>query len=146
MSQENLDVIRGVWAGLRQEPGELWPPASDAELDRLLRFDLFDERVEIRNPPEFPVGDEYHGHEGLRQWALQVWEAFSEVRHEVQELIEVDGETVVSVQRTQGVMRHTQLPVDFVWAAVWTVRDGKVLRGQGYGTRGRALKSVGLRK
>jgi ketosteroid isomerase-like protein len=65
--------------------------------------------------------------------------------HELQEIIEADdGETVVSVQRTQGLMRHTQLPMDLLWAAVWTVRDGKAVRGQGYMTKAEALEAVGV--
>jgi len=147
MSRENVEVVRALWAGLKQDPGEPWPPASRDELDRRLRLDLCDERIEIRNPAEFPVAHEYHGHEGVRQWAVEVWEVFSEIHHELQEIIEADdGETVVSVQRTQGRMRHTQLPVDLLWAAVWTVRDGKALRGQGYMTKVEALEAVRLRE
>ena len=40
--------------GPRQDPGEPWPPASRDELDRRLRLDLCDERIELRNPAEFP--------------------------------------------------------------------------------------------
>ena len=145
MSGKNAEVVRALWADLKQERGEPWPPASRDELDRRLRLDLCDERIELRNPAEFPVAGEFHGHEGVRRWAAQVWEVFSEVHHDVEEIIEVeDGETVVSVQRTRGVMRHTEFPVDFLWAAVWTVRDGKALRGDGYMTRAKALAAVGL--
>src|SRR5688572_24858664 len=77
MSQENVEVVRALWAGLKQDPGEPWPPASRDELDRRLRLDLCDERIEIRNPAEFPAADEYHGHQGVRQWAAEVWEVFS---------------------------------------------------------------------
>ena len=147
MSQENVDVVRALWAGLKQDPGEPWPPASLDDLDRRLRLDLCDERIEIRTIAAFPVADEYHGHEGVRQWAAETWEVFSEVRHELEEIIEAnDGETVVSAERTQGLMRHTQLPVDLRWAAVWTVRDGKALRAQGYMTKAEALDVAGLRE
>ena len=147
MSRENVEVVRALWAGLKQDPGEPWPPASRDELDRRVRPDLCDERIEIGNPAEFPTADAYRGHDGVRQWAAEVWEVFSEVHHELEEIIEVgDGETVVSVQRTQGLMRHTQLPVDLLWAAVWTVRDGKALRGQGYMTRAEALEAAGMSK
>ena len=59
-------------------------------------------------------------------------------------LIEADGETVISVQRTQGRMRHTQLEVDLPWAVVWTIKRGKVLRTQGYMSKAHALEAVGL--
>jgi ketosteroid isomerase-like protein len=41
-------------------------------------------------------------------------------------------------------MRHTKLPWDVLWAAVWTVRDGKAVRGQGYMTKEEALEAVGV--
>src|SRR5215208_2389122 len=143
MSPESVEVVRALWAGFRQDPGEPWPPASRDELDRRLPLDLCDERIEIRNPAEFPAANEYHGHDGVRQWAAE--EVFSEVHHELEEIIKADdGETVVSVQRTQGLMRHTQLPWDDLWATVWTVRDGKAIRGQGYMTKEEALEAVGV--
>ena len=144
MSRENVEVVRALWAGLSRIPVP-WPPASRDELDHRLRLDLCDERIEIRNPAEFPAADEYHGHEGVRQWAADVWEVFSEMHHELEEIIEAaDGETVVSVQRSRGLMRHTQLPMDLVWAAVWTVRDGKAVRSQGYMTKAEALEAAGV--
>ena len=90
MSRENVEVVRALWAGLKQDPGEPWPPVSRDELDRRLRLDLCDERIELRNPAEFPAADEYHGHEGVRQWAAEVWEVFSEVHHDLEEIIEAD--------------------------------------------------------
>ena len=100
MSHENLEIVRSLWATLDRDSDAPWPPPHE-ELDRQLRLDLIDEDMEIRNPAEFPVADEYHGHDGLRQWATEVWEVFSELHHELVELIEAeDGETVVSVQRT----------------------------------------------
>ena len=67
------------------------------------------------------------------------------MHHELEEIIEADdGETVVSVQRSRGLMRHTQLPMDVRWAAVWTIRDGKAVRSQGYMTRAAALGAAGV--
>jgi ketosteroid isomerase-like protein len=146
MSQENVEVVRCLWAGLERDSGMPWPPADRDELDRRLRLDLCDENIEIRNPPAFPVADDYDGHDGVRQWATEVWEVFSELHHELEELIEAeDAETVVSVQRTQGRMRHTQLEVDLPWAAVWTIRHGQALRAQGYMSKAEALEAAGLR-
>ena len=147
MSRENVEIVRSLWAGLERDPDMPWPPPRQDELDHRLRLDLCDENMEIRNPAEFPVADEYHGHDGVRQWGTEVWEVFSELHHELEELIEADdGETVVSVQRTQGRMRSTELDVDIPWAVVWTVRDGKALRAHGYMTRAQALEAAGLRE
>jgi ketosteroid isomerase-like protein len=147
MWSENAQIVRRLWAAIETEPGVPWPPFGRDELDRRLRLDLCDERIEIRNPAEFPVAHEYHGHEGVRQWAIEVWEVFSELHHEIEEIIEAeDGETLVSVQRTRGRMRHTDLETNFQWGVVWTIRDGKALRAHGYLTKVQALEAAGLQQ
>jgi len=60
--------------------------------------------------------------------------------------IDLRGETVVSVQRTQGRMRHTDMKTNVQWPTTWTIRDGKVLRAYGYLTRAEALEAAGLRE
>jgi ketosteroid isomerase-like protein len=132
MSRENVEIVRRCWAGLEENPPNV-----------PLRF--FDDEVELINPPEFPLRGPFHGHDGVRQWATEIWEVITDLHHEIEEVIEApDGETVVSVQRTQGSMRHTGLPSNVLWAAVWTFREGKVVRGQGYMRRDEALEAAGL--
>ena len=132
MSEENVEVVRLLWAALEREDIEA-------------QLELCDEQMEIRNPPEFPVTGPYHGHNGVRQWATENWEVFTNLRFEVEEIIEApDDETLVSVQRTVGRMRHTEIPIDVRWAGVWTVRNGKALRAHGYLSKAEALEAAGL--
>jgi ketosteroid isomerase-like protein len=132
MSQENVEVMRRLWTGLEEDPDMSW-------------LGLCDEEIEIRNPDQFPVRGPYRGHDGVRQWATEVWEVVDQLHHEIEEIVEApDGETLVSVQRTQGTMRHTQLPSNIRWATVWTIRNGKVLRAHGYLSKAEALEAVGL--
>ena len=78
-----------MWQGLNA-PGLPW-------------LDLCDERIEIRNPPEVPLRGPFVGHEAARQWEAEIWEVFKDLRHHLQEVIDVgDDEKVVSVQRTRG--------------------------------------------
>ena len=133
MSRENVDLMRRWWAAFNADGGA---PLA-----------LCHEEVEMTNPPGFPVVGPYIGHDGVRQWATECWEVFSELRMEVEDVIDVgDGETVVSVQRVRGLMRHTRLPTDVQWAAVVTIRAGRMLRAQGYMTKAEALEAVGLRE
>jgi ketosteroid isomerase-like protein len=133
VSERNVEVVRLMWAGLN-EGGMSW-------------LELCDEGYEIRNPPDFPVRGPYRGHEGARQWFTEIWEVFSELRHEVEEIVDAgDGQTVVSVQRTLGRMRHTRLKSDVRWATVWIVRAGKVVSAQGYWKQEEAFKAAGMRK
>ena len=132
MSREQVEIVRRCWASLEEDPPRI-------------PLELFDQEVEVRNPPEFPLQGPFRGHEGIQKWAEEVWEVITGLHHEIEEIIEAaDGETVVSVQRTQGRMRHTELPTDLQWATVWTFREGKVLRGQGYMRRADALEAAGL--
>ena len=56
-----------------------------------------------------------------------------------------DGETVVTVVRTNGLMRHTGLEAKLRWAVVWTLREGKAVRAHGYLTKTQALEAAGSR-
>jgi ketosteroid isomerase-like protein len=108
-------------------------------------LEFLDEEAEIRNPPEFPLQGPFRGHEGARLWAREVWEVFTGVHFELEEVIDAgDGETVVSVRRTQGRTRHMQLDTNMQWAGVWTFRGGNVLRAQGYMRKREALEAAGL--
>jgi ketosteroid isomerase-like protein len=130
MSQENVEIVRALWAGL--ERGEV-------------PLDLCAEDIELRTAAEIPVADEYRGHDGVRQWATDVWEVFSEFHNEIEETTEGDdGETVVTVVRTNGLMRHTGLEAKLRWAVVWTLRDGKAARAHGYLSTTQALEAAGL--
>jgi ketosteroid isomerase-like protein len=139
-----VEIVRTLWAAIERDADTPWPPPPE-ELKRQLRLELFDEEVELRNVPDWPVGSAYQGHAGVLQWAIEIWEVFSEIHHEMLELTEAsDGENVVSVQRTRGRMRHTGLEADMTWAVLWTFRDGKVLRTQGYLSRREALAAAGI--
>jgi ketosteroid isomerase-like protein len=132
MSQQQVEIVRRFWAALNENP------------PRLL-LELLDEEAEIRNPPEFPLQGPFRGHAGARVWAREVWEVFSGLQFELEEVIDTgDGETVVSVQRTKGRTRHMQMDTNLQWAAVWTFRGGKVLRAQGYMRKPEALEAGGL--
>ena len=134
MSQEQIDVVRRCWAELEQDP----PKVS---------LELFDEAVVIQNPPEFPMRGPFRGHTGVQVWANEIWDVLSSLHHEIEDIIEgPDGETVVSIQRTQAHMRHTGIPVDIRWAAVWKFKQARVRRAQGYMRTRDALEAAGLRE
>jgi ketosteroid isomerase-like protein len=131
MPEENLEVVRRWWATFN----ETGMPS----------LDLCDERVEIANPPDFPVRGSYHGHEGIRQWRTDVFEIVDDATVEVEKLIDAgDGETVVMFLRLQGKASYTRIEFDEPWAAVWRIRNGKLVYGQGYTSRRKALESAGL--
>jgi ketosteroid isomerase-like protein len=109
-------------------------------------LELCDPELRLDNIAEFPDTGPYHGHEGLRRWWQDVAEAFDEIRFEIDELIDVDAERVLSVQRVVGRFRNTGIPVDTPWASLFWVRGGKIARAVGYASKRRALRAAGLRE
>ena len=133
MSEEHLQVVRLWMKGL-----------SD---DGLPPLDLCDERIEIGNVAEFMVQGPYHGHAGVRRWVTDAFDVLGDRRFELVEVIDAgNGETVVSVQRAIGRSSHTGLELNLRWAAVWTIRGGKVAHVQGYVGKTAALEAAGLRE
>jgi SnoaL-like domain len=132
MSEETVEVVRRWWGGFNKSG---MPPLS-----------LCDERIEIRMPPDFPIRGSFHGHQGVRDWVDQIWEAFDNVSIEAEEIIDVthDGETVFMLLRARGTAHHTRIEIDFPWAAIWTIRDAKLLFAQGYLSRREAPEAAGL--
>lgn len=132
MSEGNLEVVRRWFEGLNNAG---MPP-----------LELCHPQVEIVNPPEFPVRGTYRGHDGVRQWKTDAFDVIDELEVETEKLIDVgDGETVVMLLRLRGLASHTRIPIDEPWAAVWTIRDGKLLRAQGYVSRREAMRAAGFR-
>ena len=88
----------------------------------------------------------YSGHDGVRQWRTDAFDVIDELEVETEKLIDVgDGETVVMLLRLRGVASYTRIPIDQTWAAVWTIRNGKLVRAQGYVSRREAMKAARLR-
>jgi ketosteroid isomerase-like protein len=131
MSEENVEIVRLWWTGFNEH--------------RIPPLDLCDEQIEIGILRDFPVQGPYHGHEGVRRYAHHMFEVIDDPRVELEEIIDAgEGKTIVTVQRALGRMRHTRLKANFRWAAVWTVRAGKVVQAQGYRTKAEALEAAGL--
>jgi ketosteroid isomerase-like protein len=91
------------------------------------------------------VGGVYRGPEGLRRFLESFWGEFEEPRVEVRESIEA-GDQVVAALTFRG--RGKQSGVDTNWDIwqVWTMRDGKSVRGQAFTSRNEALEAAGLRE
>ena len=125
------EIARLCWEGLEQDPQQV-------------HLEFFDEDVELRNPPSFPVPGPFRGHEGVRRWASEIWEVMSEFHTEVEDQVEPGADTLVDIVRTRGRMRHTGLEVNLRWAVLWRFREGKVIRTQGYFSPDDALRAAGI--
>lgn len=132
MSRETLDVVRR-WFD-RLDAGD---PAPD----------LCSPDIEIRNWSESLTYGPYHGHDGLHRWWREVHDpdVATDIRmFRLEEIIEVDETSVVTVQRAHGRARFTELEADYRWGAVISVREGKIVSAFGYSTPEAAKQAAGL--
>lgn len=131
MSEENIEIVRRWWQGFNEDG---MPPLA-----------LCADDIEIRNPPDFPLSGLYKGHDGVRLWRDQVWDIFDDLRVEPEEIIDArDGEAVLMLLRAIGTAPHFEVELELEWAAIWTIRDGKVVDAQGYMRRADAREAAGL--
>jgi ketosteroid isomerase-like protein len=136
MSQANVEIVRRLFDAV-------------ASRDAATVLALYDADV-VWDTSRSPFGDLmggtlYYGHEGVRTWSHQWYEAWEHVEHDCEELIDA-GERVISVVTNRGRGRASGVEVELHQSAVWTIRDGRIVRSVWFPSRKEALEAVGLRE
>jgi ketosteroid isomerase-like protein len=129
MSQENVEVVRHVFAG--------WALGDFSE------GDVFHPEVEF-DMVDWPEAGSSRGLDAMRhmwQGALGAWEDF---RAEPLEFIEI-GRQVVVLTRIHGRGKGSGAEVMADTGTVWTFDAGKIVRLALYWDSAKALQAVGLR-
>jgi ketosteroid isomerase-like protein len=131
MSQENVELVRRAYEAFNR--GDPEGMVADAAPEF--------EYVATGAIPG--AGGVYGGTEQFRQFLDRWWGEFHEPRVEVQELIDA-GDQVLASLTFRG--RGKQSGVETNWRLwqLWTLRDGKAVRGQGFTSRDEALEAAGL--
>jgi ketosteroid isomerase-like protein len=128
---------------------------SDSELiARMLRawngndvevlLEVFDPEVEMRPAlSTFLASTVYRGHDGVRDWYAETNEPWAQLQAEPERFIDAGGRTLVIITL------HARVPegrvdLDARIAHVVTIRDGKIVRLDGYDEPDRALADVGI--
>ena len=129
MAGENLEFLRRAFEELRkgEYEGGVWDP-----------------NVEVVNAAGWVIETTYRGHDGLQRWWQDLAEAFGDFDIELEEALEVDEERVLTTQRFVGHFRATEIPFDALWASILWIREGKVVRAEGYLSKRRAMRAAGL--
>ena len=85
----------------------------------------------------------FMGPEGVKEFIAGLYEEFDEPHADVSELLDAGDQVVVSATaRGRGKLSGVEATWD-TWQ-LWTVRDGKLVRGQGFTSREEALAAAGL--
>jgi ketosteroid isomerase-like protein len=131
MPPANVEIVRRFWelATVHRD--------FDAAMELThadVEFDWSDSRAPYRGV--------YRGSDEMKG-AWQAWlEAWDEWKPEVVEAIEVDPGTVVVVTQVYARGKGSGVPVSAEGASVWSIRDGKILRGKLFQSKFEALASV----
>lgn len=139
MSQETIDLVRGLYAELASE-------SSTQEFERRLTDDalrrFLDPEIEwVPVSHSLLAVDSYRGFDGVRRfWGefLSAWETY---RVELLRLSDA-GDRVAVVVRIVG--RTHELEVDETRSSLLTLRDGRVVRVQSFADPDGARQAAGL--
>jgi ketosteroid isomerase-like protein len=135
MSQENVEIVRGMFEAFNDWPGE--------DVAGLL-VEFFDPEIEWHDAPSLPGAGIYRGHEALRRHMEDYLDAWADSGFEVEEIRPV-GERVLTRGRYIGVGRQSGMRLeDNLVIGVYELRSGRVLRLRQFVDIAEALEAIGV--
>jgi ketosteroid isomerase-like protein len=127
--ESNLEIIKRGYEALTRGGFESW-------------IGYFDPEFEMTTPPALASEPgTYRGHDGIRRWFEEFYEAMDEVRLEPQDFQQV-GELVVVPFEIVARGRATGLEARQYAVQVWHLRDGKAIHLDVYGDLNEALAAA----
>jgi ketosteroid isomerase-like protein len=144
MSQENVDLIRGVY-GLFGDRGFAATGDVADEVDRAFRLYLHPD-FQIRIPEDYPEGGEvFRGREGVKGWLAMIDDVWSEWRYQDHRYLDA-GDTVVAIVRVVAKGTASGLQLDREVAHVWRISENRAVGVTVYLDRAEALEAAALRE
>ena len=131
MSQENVDIVRRVLEATNR-----------GDIEEMLTY--IDPEGELHSAIIGGAeGNVYGGHDGFRRWYVEIEATFEELRTELTELRGL-GDRVVGLGHIYARGRESGVELDSATGWVFTLRNGKVLKAEGFLSPDKALHAVGL--
>jgi uncharacterized protein len=131
MSQENVEIVRRSYNAYARGNMDSALTALDPEIE------IYDHDI--------PDSGEYRGLDGLFRWQADWESSWESWRWEAEDFVDA-GDRVVAVLRVHAKGRGSGADVERLDGAVWTLRDGKCIRLDYYGSKAEALEAVGRRE
>lgn len=131
MTRENVDLMRRFYEAFAERGAAAIPT------------ELIEPDFELALFPPFPSGP-FRGGQGIVDFAREFDTIFEEYRLEAEEFIDIDDRVAVVV-RFRGHGIGGGVPVDERLAHVWTIRGGKLARGDFYTDVAEALEALGVK-
>src|ERR1700710_2455930 len=132
MSQEHVEIVRRLTEALNAR-----------DLDRYF-VEFFDPKVEWQTSAEDPDAAIHRGLQAYKLYVEQWIESFDGLHGDVEEYIDVGDDRVFTWSRFTGRGRTSGAPADWYLAIIFTIRRGKVARGEEHFDRAEALEAAGL--
>jgi hypothetical protein len=129
MPEQNAEIVRRLYQAMNARELEV--------LETLVHGDA--EWIPDSRVGEGPV----RGRENVAQFFSDRAAMFDEIRNEVERVWEKDDRVLVFL-RVSGRGQGSGAEFDIRIAHLWTLRDGVVVRGEGYGDRDEALEAAGV--
>jgi ketosteroid isomerase-like protein len=90
-----------------------------------------------------PLNGVYRGRGQVSEFWESFLEAWDELRWDVQEVIDLDGQQVLVVNRVRMRGRVSRVEVEATGAQIWTIRNGTLGSVKLYQSKATALEAVG---
>jgi ketosteroid isomerase-like protein len=132
MSQENVEVVRDAAAAFNRGDLDTWSEFWTDDID----YRAIEGAIDDRGP--------MHGKAAVRAYVQDWLDNFDNFRSEAVELLDAGEDTVIAVVRISGLAKLSGIQTDLTYAALYTIRDGKIAWGREYETRQEALEAAGL--
>jgi ketosteroid isomerase-like protein len=132
MSEENVETIRRLWAAFGEGGTEAVLPFFDPAV-------VYEDEV----LPDH-AGETYRGEEGVRRaWArwTEPWDAFDIELKWARD----SGDEVVSCHHAKARGKGSGMEVEFDYAYLWRLHDGKIVYLKSYADIEKALAAAGLK-
>ena len=131
MSQENVEIVRRALDAY-----------TAGDIEGMLSF--LDPDGELHSAIiSGAEGKAYRGHAGIRSWVAETQASFEALSMELTEFRDLD-DRVLAFGRVHAKGRESGVELDSPTGWVFTLRDGKILRAEGYLDPGKALEVAGL--
>jgi ketosteroid isomerase-like protein len=85
---------------------------------------------------------EYYGHEGFAAFFAEWTGAYEEWTQEIENIVDAGGDHVISTSHQQGRLRGSSSWVELRLSFLYTVEDGRIVRGAVYAGHDQALKAA----
>jgi ketosteroid isomerase-like protein len=128
---ENVEIMRRTFDAFNRHDAETGRAALDADI-------VWEASIGA------PGDGVYRGPAGVRQWFLAWTADFNDIRYEVEELTEAGDADVFGAVVAVARGRQSDVETRRPFFAVYTLRDGLIVRVQVYSDRQLARRAAGL--